>query len=155
MSRNTIDLNFADGIYLFALPLERIDELQRKTGVGIGGLFSRVLKGCSIDENNAIFQSPKSAEFYAGDVVETIRQGLIGGGKGIVNGTEIVVTPTLANKLVENYVLCRPLMEGWDVAANILGACIIGYEPPKKDQPANERAPGKAAAKKRAGSTTP
>jgi hypothetical protein len=142
--RNTIELEFADGVYTFALPLPRIDELQRKTGIGIGALFSRVLKGCA-RIGDEIVLAPGTAEFYAEDLVETVKQGLIGGGKGIVNGEEIRVTPVIANRLIDNYVLINPLSDCWSVAASILGAVIVGYDPPKKDEPAKERAKETAA----------
>jgi hypothetical protein len=135
----SIELEFADGEYEFRLPLPRIDELQRKTGIGIGKLFGRVLKGC-VQSGLDVVLVPADAEFYALDLIETIRQGLIGGGRGAVNGEEVKVTPALANKLVENYVLDRPLSESWNLAASILMACIVGYEPPKKGQPAEQPA---------------
>jgi hypothetical protein len=47
-------------------------------------------------------RDPAAAEFYAVDIIETLRQGLIGGGKGIVNGVEVKVTPVLANTLIKN-----------------------------------------------------
>jgi hypothetical protein len=137
---NTIDLKFGDGEYTFALPLAQIAELQRKTGIGIGGLFARVLQGCN-RLGSEIVLAPAQAEFYALDLVETIRHGLIGGGKGMVNGEEIKVTPILANQLVDTYVLGRALSDSWSMAASILGAVIVGYDPPKKDPPARERAP--------------
>lgn len=146
---NSIDLEFADGTYTFALPLPRIDELQRKTGIGIGGLFARVLKGCTRVRGDVVL-SPGSAEFYALDLIETIRQGLIGGGKGLANGAEIKVTPGLADRLIQNYVLDRPLSDSWSMAASILGAVIVGYDPPKKDEPADEP----ATQTETAGSTT-
>ncbi len=139
MSRNTVDLDFADGRYTFALPLARIDELQRKTGVGIGALFARVLKGCH-QVGAEIVIAPGHGEFYALDLIETIRQGLIGGNHGVVNGAEVKVTPTLVNSLIQNYVLEHPLSDSWSLAASILGAVIVGYDPPKKDEPATERA---------------
>lgn len=152
MSRNTIDLEFADGQYTFALPLAQINELQRKTGAGIGALFARVLKGC-IQVGGEVMLNPGTAEFYALDIIETVRAGLIGGGHGIVNGEETKVTPIIANRLVDTYVLGAPLSDSWSLAASILGACVVGYDPPKKDEPAAARAPAKKA-KKKASSTT-
>ncbi len=143
MSRNTVEIDFADGVYTFALPLPRIDELQRKTGVGIGALFARVLKGCH-QVGNEIVIAPTQGEFYAIDLIETIRQGLIGGAKGMVDGAQIEVTPGLAHTLIQNYVLVRPLADSWSMAASILGATIVGYDPPKKGEPADERATGTA-----------
>jgi len=148
---NTIELEFGDGQYVFALPLAQINELQRKCSVGIGGLYARTLKGITRVGDQTMLV-PGQAEFYALDVIETMRHGLIGGGKGVVNGEEIAVTPILANKLIDAYVLGRPLIESWKNATSILFACIMGYEPPKKAEPAEERAPPKKA--KRAGSTT-
>lgn len=100
--RNTIELDFADGSYTFALPLPRIDELQRKTSIGIGGLFARVIKGCA-QIGSDVVMVPASAEFYAIDLIETIRQGLIGGNHAIVDGQEIKVSPALAERLIQNY----------------------------------------------------
>lgn len=139
MSQNTIEMAFADGEYTFALPLERIDELQRKTGAGIGKLFGRVLKGV-MRSGDDITLNPTTAEFYALDLIETVRQGLIGGGKGMVDGAEIKVTPALAQRLVANYVLNRPLSDAWSLAASILGAAVVGYDPP------GEAAPGESPA---------
>lgn len=145
MSRNTIELEFADGTYLFALPAPRIDELQTKCGIGIGGLFARVLKGCA-RIGDQIVLAPAEAEFYRLDIVETIRQGLIGGNHGLVDEAEVTVSPVVANRLIANYVLDRPLSDSWSLAASILGACIVGYDPPKKvpagDRPAAEPTDG-------------
>lgn len=137
---NTIEIEFGDGAYTFALPLAQINELQRKTGIGIGGLFGRVLKGCA-RIGDEIVLAPGQAEFYALDIIETVRHALIGGGKGMVSGEKVEVTPQLANRLVDTYVLNRPLSDSWSLAASILGACIVGYIPPKKAEPAEERAP--------------
>lgn len=150
MSGNTIDIDFGDGEYTFALPLPQINELQRKTGIGIGGLFARVLKGC-IRTGDQIVLAPGSAEFYALDVIETVRHALIGGGVGKVNGEEIKVTPALANRLVDTYVLGRPLSDSWSLAASILGAVIVGYDPPKKAEPPSEGAAPKKRKRAKAG----
>lgn len=142
---NTIDLAFADGTYTFALPLERIEEIQRKTGTGIGAVFARVIKGANRIGNDIVL-APASAEFYALDLIETIRQGLIGGGKGIVDGAEIKVSPVLAQRLVTAYVLNRPLSEAWETAVSILGAVIVGYDPPGGDAPGTSPAAEKTTA---------
>jgi hypothetical protein len=150
MSQNTIDLEFGDGSYTFALPLAQIAELQRKTGVGIGGLFSRVLKGC-FETGGKVYVDPANAQFYALDIIETIRHGLVGGGKGMVNGEEIEVKPPLANRLVDTYVMGNPLKDSWSLATSILGACIVGYDPPKKELPPS---PGAKKKTPKATSTT-
>lgn len=136
---NNIDLDFADGSYNFALPLERIDELQRKTGSGIGAIFARVIKGANRIGDDIVL-APGSAEFYALDLIETIRQGLIGGGRGTVDGAEIKVTAPIAQRLVTNYVLNQPLSDAWSLAVSILGAVIVGYDPPGEDVPAEKPA---------------
>jgi hypothetical protein len=143
VSNNTIDLEFADGEYHFALGLERINELQRSCGVGIGLVFARLLKGCVRHplRPDQVFVEPAQGEFYAADIVETLRQGLIGGGRGVVNGEEVKVTPEVANRLIKAYVLDRPLVDSWTKAVSILGACIMGYDPPKKDLPPGEGEP--------------
>jgi hypothetical protein len=138
---SSIDLEFGDGQYTFALPLAQINELQRKCDIGIGGLFGRVTKGCFLGpDGKDVFIDPGAGEFYALDLIETIRHGLIGGGKGVVNGEEIKVTPVIANRLVDTYVLGQPLKPSWEFAVSVLAACVVGYDPPKKDGPAQERA---------------
>lgn len=143
---NTIELEFGDGQYVFALPLPQINELQRKTGIGIGGLYARTFKGVTRVGGETML-IPGSAEFYALDVIETVRHGLIGGGKGVVNGEEITVTPLIANKLVDTYVLTQPLVSAWNVAISVLHGTIMGYDPPKKDQPPPKGARGKRTKK--------
>lgn len=152
MPSTSIDLNFADGEYTFRLGLEGINEIQRKcreaSGLpsGIGAVFARVLRGCIPTGSGEISLAPGAAEFYAQDVIEPIRQGLIGGGVGMVDGVEVKVTASSANELIKNYVLTRPLVDSWSLAASILSACVVGYDPPKKDEPAQERAKGQATA---------
>lgn len=146
---NYIDLDFADGEYKFALPLAQIDELQRKCGAGIGAIFGRTIKGAHRSGDDIIL-APGQAEFYAADIIETIRQGLIGGKQGTVDGQDVVVTPPIANRLITNYVLNQPLSHAWELAVAILGAVIVGYTPPetpgKKDSVATEETPSAATA---------
>lgn len=138
---NHIDLDFADGEYRFALPLGQIDELQRKCGAGIGAIFARTLRGVSQHEGRIVL-IPSAAEFYALDVIETIRQGLIGGKFGTVDGQRVEVNPIVARRLVDNYVLNQPLSNAWEIAVSILGAVVVGHETPgKKDLAAASETP--------------
>lgn len=130
-----IDLEFADGSYTFRLGLAQVAILQDKCGCGIGALYARLMRGRYLMEDVSIGLTTE-AEFRAEDVVEVIRQGLIGGGKGEVDGTPVLVSTITANKLVAGYVFPeRPLKEGWNVAVAVLMACVEGYTP-KKAEPA-------------------
>jgi len=134
--QSTIDLEFADGEYTFALPVPQINELQTKCGIGIGGLFKRVCSSVKVNDQLQPVMALGDAEFYLADILETIRQGLIGGGRGVVDNQEIQVTPAIANRLIANYVADKPLLPNLTLAASILSVCVVGYDPPKKDVPA-------------------
>lgn len=129
----SVHLKFADGEYLFALTLERIRELQEKTGVGIGALYARVLQGRLAEKIDV--GHPAYAAFHVDDVRQTILQGLIGGGSGRADGQDVTVSPLRAVELVDRYLgdpngqPLMPLREQWDMAAAILFACVEGYEP--------------------------
>lgn len=130
LMRTHIDLKFADGEYRFALGLAQIHELQTKCGVGIGALYARVLQGRLPDD--VTVGHPAYAGYHVGDLVETIRQGLIGGGEGRVDGEVVKVTAMRANELVERYGPGAdgvPLSDMWNLAAAILFAKIEGYAP--------------------------
>jgi hypothetical protein len=101
---------FGDGEHAFALPADLIIELERKTGAGIGTLCKRVFAG----------------QFALGDLIETIRLGLIGGG----------TTPADAAALVNIYAKGRPLAENFPLAVAILERAYFG-EPANEDAPAN------------------
>lgn len=131
---NTIDLDFANGEYHFALPLVRINEMQVTCGDGIGAIYARVLKGVH-QLGDDILLNPSEAAWRVLDIIEPIRQGLIGGGRGIVDGVEIKVTDDVMKRLMANYVYNRPLNDAWSLAISILGATIQGYDPPGGDAP--------------------
>lgn len=145
MAEKYLDLDFADGRYHFALNLPQIDELQRKCDAGILEIFGRVMAGGHQLRDGEIILNPAEGRARVLDLTETIRLGLIGGGYGTVNGERVEVKPHDAVRLVENYVHPRPLMEAWEIAFSILGACVIGYEPPaeagNEAAAANETAP--------------
>jgi len=107
-----ISLAFADGEYLFRLPIKRIVEIEAKAGP-IDAVRHRLLHG----------------GFGIQDVVEVIRQGLIGGGKGMVSGVPVEVSALKANSLIDGYVDGRPLAETAITARAIIMALYVGYEP--------------------------
>lgn len=130
--QTTVTLPFADGEYDFRLGLAQIHELERKCDAGISEIFARVMAGTLQDDGGEFILSPMQAKFYASDVIEAIRQGLIGGNRGEVDGEQIKVSPGKAQQLLKGYVEDRPLMESWELACAILGSCVIGYEAPGK-----------------------
>lgn len=150
-----ITLPFADGAYEFDLGLAQINEIQDKCGAGIGAVYARLMKGRYVVGDRPV-GNPLEAEYYLADIVETLRQGLIGGGKGQVDGQDVTVTAYRANQLIDRYVLApgRPIEESWMVAAAVMGARMIGFDPPEKES-APKQAKKKAPRSGRAGSITP
>lgn len=103
-----VELEFGDGSYLFRLPLKQIAEVQSKRNAPIGEIYRRVL----------------TSEYYAEDLVEICRHGLIGGG----------ATGIRASELIDRYCDTWPI-EIWHVhALAVLGACIHGYAPPETEK---------------------
>jgi len=125
-----INLPFADGVYLFRLPLTMIYEIQRKTNSPIGAVFARVLKGRYLIGEES-FGMPTEGEYRVEDLMETMRCGLIGGGQGLVGGETIQVGPPLVLELMNNYAYpAVPLKKMWEMAAAVLMACVEGYDDP-------------------------
>ncbi len=87
---------FGDATYRFALTDTMILELERKTGVGIGALYTRVI----------------ASQFNIADLVEVIRCALIGGG----------TAPATAQHFIDTYATNRPFSETIPLALDILDA---------------------------------
>lgn len=124
-----IALPFANGEYLFRLPIKRIIEIEEKAGP-IDLVKHRLMHG----------------GWSIHDVVETLRQGLIGGAKGEVNGKAIDVTALRANSLIENYVDGHALAEHHLTAKAIIAALYVGYAPA---QQAKKKAPVKRPSRRK------
>jgi len=92
---------WADGTYTFRLPVDQVLELEAKCDAPI------TVIGYRLD----------SGTYSLKDVRETIRLGLIGGGK----------TPVEAVKLVKQYVDARPIAESWPIARVVVGAALYGF----------------------------
>lgn len=101
MSRDaSITADFGDGAYVFALKWGQLAGLQEVCDAGPFVILDRLSNGT----------------WKVGDIRETIRYGLIGGG----------VPPTDALNLVREYVEGRPPMENILLARAILSAGLVG-----------------------------
>lgn len=142
--QTSVDLAFADGAYTFRLPMRGIIAVEQKCGP-IGEVYARTLAGRYATGGNHIVV-PTEGRYRMADLVEVIRQGLIGGNKGLVDGQEIAVSSILANHLIDTYVLPdhdNPVARAWELAAAILFTCVEGYEPPEEE--AQKKTPGEAS----------
>jgi len=112
----SIELDFADGTYVFRLAIGELEELQEKTAVGPYALLRRLL----------------SNDWRIEDVIHVIRLGLIGGGK----------TAEEARNLTRRYVEQRPnWMSNAMVAQAVVSAALVGAPeeaPGKSDAPKDE-----------------
>lgn len=104
MSRSAkVTLDWADGTYLFQLPIEQLDELEEKTGQGLPVILRSLVGG----------------SYTRKMVTEPIRLGLIGGG----------MEPVAALNLVRRYAFPpRPLVESVLTAQAVLSAALVGVE---------------------------
>lgn len=97
-----VTLEWADGTYLFRLPVSRLIELEQKCAASFTTVHRRLVSG-----------SPTITDIY-----ETIRLGLIGGG----------LDPVAALTLVKRYVDDAPKVPNMITAAEIMKAVMFGFE---------------------------
>jgi hypothetical protein len=145
-----VDLPCFDGIYTFRLGLAQIRELESKCDAGIGAIYARTLRGRYGLGDSEIMAT--EGDYRFSELIEVLRQGLIGGKHGYVDGVDILVSAPRAVELIQNYVLDgqdRMVMrQTWALAAAVLSALIEGYTPPKKAEP------GESPATRTKGSTS-
>lgn len=103
---------FGDADHGFRLGPDQIPELERVTGLGIGELSRRLLRG----------------DFRYDDLRQTIRLALIGGG----------TVPETAAALITAYVDPRPLNESMLLATEIVSALYFGTPKPQDAPPSDE-----------------
>jgi hypothetical protein len=151
--QTALELVFADGSYLFDLKLPQLAELQRLRECGVFKIYGRVLRGRYYLGGEPVAVA-EDGEAFVEDLYETIRLGLIGGGKGVVGGQEVTVSALRARQLVETYCHAAPLRESWAIAAAVLGARVEGYTPPKAE-PAKAPAAGKRTRKSTSPKSSP
>lgn len=110
MSRSAeLTLDWADGTYLFALKWGQLIELQEKCDAGPYVVLARLEEG----------------SWRVGDIADTIRLGLIGGG----------LPPLEALKLTRTYVEARPPLENLRAAQAILAAGLMGVPEERVGKP--------------------
>lgn len=99
MSRSaSVDLDWADGTYSFALKIGQFEELQEKCGAG--PWYIQWALQCALISDGVGFQPPK--DMSPAYVRETIRLGLIGGGMEAIAALNKVRTYASEGKLTEN-----------------------------------------------------
>lgn len=146
-----VEVPFGDGVYRFHLGRRQINELERASGytgrdgelvpLGVAAVFARVAKGRAflptgeIDWSNITEAEILASEITQRDCIETIRLGLIGGNRGVVDGREVTVPPARAMELLNTYVVGQPIEDAWHYAFATLGALIYGIEAPAADEP--------------------
>ena len=114
MAKTTaLTTDWADGVYTFRLPFAQLEEHDEKCGAGPIAVLGALVDGT--------FRIPY--------IRETIRLGLIGGGK----------TPAEALKLIRRYVDDRPVVESLPFAVAILGAAVRGED--EDEKPGKQEAP--------------
>jgi hypothetical protein len=128
-----LEENFGGELCRFALPIGQLRELQEKCSAGPATILARLI---SKQSALAAMPEPKTEEekgvlhilsiiggdWRMEDIRETLRLGLIGGGK----------TPSEAYVLVSRYVDLRPPLENLSLAASVLLSALVG---PEDDQP--------------------
>lgn len=100
MSDALVELVWGDGLTRFALHIGQLRELQSKCGAGPQRILQRLA----------------SLDWLVDDIRETIRLGLIGGGK----------TPSEAHALAVRYFDERPPLESRPAAQVILMQALVG-----------------------------
>ncbi|MDB5733340.1 MAG: hypothetical protein JWQ03_3235 [Variovorax sp.] len=122
----SLTLPWADGDHTFRLAIGELRQLQEKLDAGPVEIFDRLMnRGWRLD-----------------DIRETIRLGLIGGGR----------SPAEAARLVRDYIDGRPLIENVETAQQIIAAAMIG--PP--DEPSTGKTqPEQAQTEARSVSSSP
>lgn len=140
----SIELDFADGRYWFALTWPLLLELERKCGAkdhdgiardkSVFSMHSQLGAGLIVAPDGEVMFTGGS-EGLARDIAHIIRLGLIGGNRATVMGEKNTVSPSEAHALVDAYVYpAAPLVESAAIAFAILNAVIHG-NPKPVDEP--------------------
>lgn len=112
-----VTLDWADGEYNFRLTGAGCIELEQRTDLGIGAIWSYL----------RATDRPAASDLPL--VAEIIRLGLEGGRGGAVDGKDVWPLPEITAPLIERYVTAPwPETAGssWKLARVIVGAAVMG-----------------------------
>lgn len=124
--------DFADGSYRFWLPMSRVVAAEREMGRdgiprSLLGLFYDIGEGLGTALGEHVLAGSIPARLSECQTV--IRNALIGGNEGMVDGEQIAIGDTLAKELVDTYCYpARPAMHDVALAWQILRAAIYGID---------------------------
>ncbi|WP_148276564.1 hypothetical protein [Sphingobium sp. SYK-6] len=105
---------------------------DKRYPVSIFQLYDEIGGGLGVHEDKPVYLGGGTA--IIADARNVILQGLIGGGKALVDGQEIEVGPMRAAELVESYLFPNaPAVEAAFLAWTILNAAINGVQLKKKE----------------------
>ena len=145
-----VTLLFADGEYSFWLPLPRLIAAEREMGRAdsegtrqprsIFAIFHELGAHLAEISGETVLAGPSPALLT--DAHAIIRNALIGGESGLVEGESIAVTDTMAKELVKVYCFpARPAIHDLGLAWRILQAAIYGVATGSKKKGGADDAP--------------
>ena len=146
-----ISLPFADGDYEFWLPMARVvaaeREMARLDGEGAKQPYSILMVyhglGAAMNEFAGLPRVVDACPVRLSDAHAVIRNALVGGGGGVVNGEAVAVGEAAARELVETYCFPnRPAAHDMWLAFRVLRAAIDGIDPGSKKNSEEAGAPG-------------
>lgn len=119
---------FGDGTYRFWLPMPRVIAAEREISGSILALFYDIAEALGESVGGTIVLAG-STDARLKSCHAVIRNALVGGNEGQVDGEIIAVGDTLARELVETYCYpARPAMHDIALAWEILRAAVYGID---------------------------
>jgi len=145
--QTSVEIEIANGIYPCAIGLQGVREIERAgKGDGIGLIIARTMAGRLLvpsDDTGSptqTYSDMMSAAYRVDEIIEWVRQGLIGGAalglKPVIDGVPAAnaCTQSRANEVLQNYLLppVGNLDQLWSLAAFIALNLAEGYVPIEK-----------------------
>lgn len=149
MVQTWVDLPCFDGVYHYDVSYDAILEIEEKCKDGIGAIARRTFAGAIGYKEDEVF--PHLAEYRFTELWHIIKQALLAGGKGWVDGKEVKVDTWRADTLMARYIASKGddrmiLTEVWRLALSIIGARRDGISPLQGFAPPGNVAAGESPA---------